>query len=349
MEIREYVRTKRRWLLPLVAVPILAGVLTGGVLANQAPESTVRVYVQVPPDQSNSDSQIGLYVARFREALNLAKVRKRIADEAGIDREQLRTLDAARRGQSDQFTVSLTTTAGGERTLTAAETAARMGSVSVAEQSTESTDELLAAAKVSFDEAQNALFAYQDEIGDLDPNATYAAVTRQLLSPGAPTEALQAQQAELVPQVRRFNELKTGVAASSGRLSAAQNASAKQRAEVAAAESGRQILESDRVRRSTLRPIIQSVALAAFVAFLAVLGLSLLPDLFRRQRTPGTGAGPTATAEAASARPQPIPAQQAPTEPAADRLPPATATSSGSDGQTTNGVPLHSSSNPASG
>jgi hypothetical protein len=113
--------------------------------------------------------------------------------------------------------------------------------------------------------------------------------------------ALQARQDALVPQVRRFNDLKAVVAAANGTLGAARAAQTKDFAQVAAAQSGQQIVESSIRQRSALRPILEGAGVAAVIAFLVVLGLSLLPDLFRRQRVGRPQEPATASADAASA------------------------------------------------
>jgi hypothetical protein len=353
MEIREYIRTKRRWLLPLVAVPVVAGAVTAFVLAGQTPETTARVQVQVPTEFANSDSQIGLHIARFSEGLNLATVQKQIIEASGIRRGQLNSLRVERRGQSDQFNVTLTSTTGPERTLAAAETAAKVGSVWVAEQSARSSAEALEAARATFDQAQSALFAYQDEIGDLDPNVTYAAVTRSLLNPGnASIESLRAQQEELVGQIRRMNELKSSVGAASSLLGQASAASARDRAKVAAAQSGEQILQSNIVPQSTLRPIIEGAGVAAVVAFLAVLGLSLLPDVLTRKRSRSREERPVPATAVAAPEPGSVPAQQGATAPPNGWAEATPAGSARSDVQARvrpsprarNGVPVHSPS-----
>jgi len=60
MEIRDYARVKRRWLAPLLLVPLLAGAATGLILLRQPVEYTASVQLLTPPSYSNSDSSIGL-------------------------------------------------------------------------------------------------------------------------------------------------------------------------------------------------------------------------------------------------------------------------------------------------
>ncbi|MDN5851258.1 MAG: hypothetical protein L0K86_00165 [Actinomycetia bacterium] len=292
--IREYLRTKRRWLLPLVAVPIVAGVSAAALIAVQPPESTARVQVRVPSSESNGDSQIGLYIARLSEGLTLPSVQRQIVADTRVPLAEMRSLAVERREQSDQFVVTLTTTAGDDRTLATAVNAAKVGSVWVAEQATGQIDAALKVAQTSFDEAQSALFAYQDEIDNLDPTVTYAAVSRSIVTP-PPTvsvASLRAQQSELVGQVRRYTELRDAVARANGQLAAARTVSANQQALIATAESGQLILDSRVVARSTVQPIIEGAVMAAVFAFLLVLGLSMVPDLLRRQRTRTAEVGP---------------------------------------------------------
>jgi hypothetical protein len=315
MEIREYIReyrrTKRRWLLLLVALPIVAGLAAGAMLAVEPAKSTATVHVRVPSAHAIGDSQIGLYIARLSEGLTLPSVRRQIMAESPVPLADLRSLTVERQAQSDQFVVTLTTTIGNDRTLATAITAAKVGTLWVARQDTGRIDAALRAAQAAYDEAQAALFAYQDEIGDLDPVGTYATVSRSMIapSPNVSIAALRAQQAALVAQVRRFTQLRDAVNIANSHLGAARAASTNQQAQVTTSESGELILDSQVVRRSTIQPVIEGAALAAVVAFLLVLGLSLLPDLIRRQRTQTsttqTSTTQTSTAQASTAEPAP--------------------------------------------
>jgi hypothetical protein len=323
MEIREYIReyrrSKRRWLPLLVAVPILAGASSAAILAVQPVESTARVQMRVPSSYAIGDSQIGLYIARVSEALKLPSVQKDIVGDSGIPPAQLSSLTAERRDQSDQFVVSLTTTAGPDRTLTTVVAAGKISSVWVAKQDTSRTDAALKVAQAGYDQAQNALSTFQDEIDNLDPTVTYQTVLRLLITPppSVSLESLRAQQAALVPQVRRYNQLRDAVNMTNGQLGAARAASAIQQGLVATAESGELILESHNVGQSRVQPIINGAALAAVMAFALVLGLSMLPDLLRRQRTRATAAESRPESEGVKPDPQPADDGQEPAQPAA--------------------------------
>jgi hypothetical protein len=290
MEIREYIReywrTKRRWLGLLVAVPIVAGTAAAALLASQPAESTAQVQARVPAPHNIGDSQIGLYIARLREGLTLPSVQQQIVAGTDVPLATLRSLTVERQQQSDQFVVTLTTTAGNDRTVATAVAAANIGSVWVAQQDTRRIDTALKVAQDAFDQAQNALFAYQDEIGDLDPTVTYATVSRSLVAPppNVSIASLRAQQEALVSQVRRYTQLREAVEMATGQVTAARTASTNQQALITTAESGELVLDSRALRESRVRPIVEGAGLAAAVAFLLVLGLSLLPDLFRRQR-----------------------------------------------------------------
>lgn len=285
MEIRDYFKEKRRWLPALVLVPLLAGAATVGYVSLQPAEVTAEVRSYVPPSLTSSDSQIGLYIARLNEALRLDEVTAEVAAVGQVRPGQLDSITAERNGQSDQFTLIAVTTAPEESAVPLAEAAVKVGTAFVARQSLQGADINTELAQADFDRAQAELFAYQDEIGDLDPNITYSNVSRELLNPGAGTEvaALTARQDELVGQVRRFNELKAAFQTTSGTLGAAQAQSNGHSAEIITAESGRQILFSklDDQGVPGMR-FLESAGLAVVLAFLAVLGLSLLPDLLRR-------------------------------------------------------------------
>lgn len=295
MEIREYLKAKRRWLPALVLVPMLAGAATVGYVALQPPEVTAEVRAYVPPALTSSDSQIGLYVARLDETLKLRGARTEIAAIAQVRPNQLEAVTAERTGQSDQFTLTVVTTAPEERAVAVAEAAAKWGTSQVARQTLQGADVTTELARQNFDKAQTDLFAYQDEIRDLDPNVTYANVSRQVLDPGPDTDvaALRSQQEELVAQVRRYNELRSVVQTTSSSLGQAQSQSNARGAEIIAAESGSQILFTEVVDE----PIpgmryLEHAGLSIVLAFIAVLGLSLLPDLLRRRPTSPEPAAP---------------------------------------------------------
>lgn len=303
MEIREYLKAKRRWLPALVAVPLLAAAATVGYVSLQPPETTVEVRGYVPPALTSSDSQIGLYIARLNEGLGLDRVRTDIARTAQIDETQLVQVSVDRTGQSDQFTLTTVTTVPPERAIAVGESAAKVGTGFVARQALQGADGTTKLARDNFDKAQTELFAYQDEIGDLDPNVTYANVSRQLLDPAPTTNVadLQAQQKKLVAEVRRYNELKAVTQTTSGILGGAQAQSNSHSGEIIAAEAGDQILFSDVVQD----PIpgmrfLEPAGLTLVLTLIAVLGLSLLPDLLRR-----TPAGPATVSRGSANPPEP--------------------------------------------
>lgn len=294
MEIREYIKAKRRWLPALLVVPLLAGAAAAGAVSLQAPESTAEVQGYVPPALTNSDSQIGLYIARLNQGLLLGSVQSDVAMQAQIAPDELISIDAVRSGQSDQFVLTAVTTAPAERAVAIAETATKVGTAFVARQANAGADVSTGISRETFQKAQNDLFAYQDEIADLDPNVTYTNVSRSLLAPGPTTDipALQAQQKELVGKVRRFNELKAVFTTASSSLGAAQSQSTARAAEVIAAQSGSQILYSAFVPQSVASRFLEPAGLALVLAFIAVLGLSLLPDLLRRSPSAPTPSTP---------------------------------------------------------
>lgn len=292
MEIRDYFKQKRRWLPALVVVPLLAGAATVGYVGLQPAEVSAEVRGAVPASLTNSDAQIGLYIARLNEALLLDEVEAEIVVAGQVEAQQIESITAERNGQSDQFTLVAVTTAPEERAVPLAEAAVKVGTAFVARQSLQGAEINTELARADFDRAQAEMFAYQDEIGDLDPNVTYANVSRELLSPAPDTNvtALTARQGELVAQVRRFNELKAAFQTTSGTLGAVQAQSNAHSAEIITAESGRQILYSQLGEEAVpgMR-YLESAGLAVVLAFLAVLGFSLLPDLLRRTpRGPAT-------------------------------------------------------------
>ncbi len=339
MEIREYFKAKRRWLPALIAVPLLAAAATAGYVSTQPAETTAEVRGYVPPSLTNSDSQIGLYVARLNEGLSLDSVRSEIAAIGQAGPDQVVEVGVERNGQSDQFTLSVVTTVPADRAVAVAEAAAKVGTAFVAQQSLQGADITTDLARQNFDTAQSELFAYQDEIGDLDPNVTYATVSRELLDPGptADVGALSAQQQELVGQVRRFNELRAVFQSTSSALGTAQAQSNGRSAEIIGAESGSQILFTEVVEDSFpgMR-FVEPAGLSLVLAFVVVLGLSLLPDLLRR-----TPSGPATVSRDGAGPPVPDPGpHDGQSEPRL--LPPPRSPSS-------NGAPVASGSRPTPG
>lgn len=302
MELREYVGAKRLWLVPLIVVPLIAGGVTAFLLEQQPPTSEAQVRIQVPPDSNNSDSQIGLYVAKLAEALRVDVIERQVVEASGVAADELAEgLSVGRQGQSDQIVLTLATTSGDQQTLLAAEVAAQASLNYLVTRSAASVEQTLESAQAAFTQAQQALFAYQDEIGVLDPPAALQQVTGALRSAQgdlvadravgdsvgaaraqAEVNLLTAQQTELVPQVRAFAELQAAVEAAREALADAQRDFTQYQARVATAGSGEQIVESAVDREAS--GLIEGVGLAVVVAFLAVLGLSVVPDAFRAQR-----------------------------------------------------------------
>lgn len=123
-----------------------------------------------------------------------------------------------------------------------------------------------------------------------------------------------------------------------GMLGTGRAAQVKDLAQVTAAQSGHQIVQSSIGQRSALRPILEEAGVAAVIAFVVVLGLSLLPDLFRRQRADRPQEPATTSAAAAStAEPVASPAPQ-PVDPSAPTLVSASGHPPAGHGDETNGA-----------
>lgn len=310
MELRHYIRVKRRWLIPLVVVPVLAAGTAAWIVHSRPEQSTAEVQLSAPAGTSNSEQAIGLYVAKLSQALTVDSVLEQVAKESSVPASTLSgAIGVSRIGNSDQADVTVTTPDGDARTETAAKAAARAGILYVATHSDDS-QQALTLAQGQLDQAQKALFAFEDQIGMLDPSATYQQVTSALHSAQAQLAAAQAtgdvagaarlqaqigvyqqQQGQLVPSVRQFDQLQAAVSAATNRVNTAQAQVLAQQTRVSGAQNGGQIVQASVSTAGRMRPILEAAGLAAVLAFLVVLGISLLPDLFRRQRVePSTDA-----------------------------------------------------------
>jgi hypothetical protein len=279
MVIREYLHTKRRWLGIVIAAPIVAGLVTAGVVNYQPPKTAAQVTVFVPPVLGTSDGPVGLYVARVRQALLLDNVLSEVTTKALITPADLVSVAVERSGQSDQFVLSAVTRAAPERAIFIAETATKVGTEFVARQALSGLSASTEVAHKAFVQAQVDLSAYQDEIGELDPNATYI----RLRSGQADTDPQQEK--KLADEVRRYNELKGNLQTAGGVLNSAQAQSTKASAEIVAAESGTYIISSSiQVDPIPGMRYLKPAGLAAVLAFMVAVGLTLLPDLLNAIR-----------------------------------------------------------------
>lgn len=310
MELREYFRLRRRWLVPLVLVPVIAGGVAGALVLREPSTSSARVQLQVPPSDDNSDSAIGLYAARLGQAFSVDSVDKAVAGQVHMSPGDIQTgVAVARIGNSDQLALTFTAPVGpGDATL-AAKVAAQEGITYVATQSGD-PKQALTVAQRTLAAAQDALIKFQDQVGTLDPNAAYQQAVQSERATGAQLAANQAagdaaavnrsqlqinslrqQEEQLVPVIRQYTPLQQALTAATNQFAQAQNQSFDYQTRVAYAKSGDQIVQSSVSTPRKLRRVIESAAVAAIGGLLVVLGIALLPDLVRRQRGSGARSG----------------------------------------------------------
>lgn len=117
MEVRDYVREMRWRLSILVVLPLVAGGVAFGLLADTPPQYEAETVLTVPSSVAGgaSSGSIAQYMANFEQAIVSEPIVARISDEIGVDGRKVRDrLETAQLGSSNLVGVSYRGPASGE-------------------------------------------------------------------------------------------------------------------------------------------------------------------------------------------------------------------------------------------
>lgn len=289
MEIASFLRSRPRAVLLALLFPVLAGLGAAFILASAPRQYTATATVSVPGSAAESASKVGIFVANFSQLAVSGPVLTDISQETGVPRTVIRDgLDVSRAGQSSIFTVAWSgeDRAQVEPVVRTTITRTFQSLLPVTSFQTRADD-----ADRAYQAAVAARQQYQDQIGTIDPQADYnrnASRISSLQANGgsqAEINSLEAQQAPLVEEVRRLNQLDDAVEAASRVRSDALSKLASARSDANASQNPDTIrdLKIETARRASA--LVPGVAVAVVAGLLVGLAVLAVPESLRRRRS----------------------------------------------------------------
>jgi hypothetical protein len=322
MEVRDYLRRRGAWLSILVVLPLIAALAAFSLLVAQPRMYGATLQVRTPTSSANSDSQIGLFVARYQQALTSPAIVQQASGSSGVRPSSLRAMTATRIGETNLIKVQLTSRSGPPANAKAISLSAALALQALATEGLSELQAQVDGAKARLGTVQGLLSAFQERTGSAFPVNEYQSLTNSINSlrsdqaaadsageigrsagDGAQVSKLDERRSVLASLLGEAQQLQSDVdSASAASQDAQQRLTATQSSSRAEAISG-QLAQPATYRLSRFGPVIQGTVIAAIVGF--VLGLLILtgPDLLRRSpsRRPWRGraavsSGPAETA-----------------------------------------------------
>ena len=296
-----YVRARgRRLVWVAVLIPLLAAVVTAGVLLNKPVpyESTLRVVI--PEELGVGSSAIGLYLANLEQRLLDPEVVEKVTSETAVSSEAyLSNIRLARIGQSSDAEFSFVATSPSDAQAVV-ETAASAALRSLAEEGLPFAKREVNLAERSYREAIADLERFRQAEGVAFPQEQYRQVTTELqaaqadlaeaeslgdpvaiANTSAAIEQLEDEHDKLERTLPEYQQLDDARMVALNMRSQARDRLARKQAEI-------RLTEQDNLRRdvstrqtSQGRRVLQGAAAAAAVALFLELGVIVLPDLVR--------------------------------------------------------------------
>ena len=298
MEIRDFVR-RRRWALALLVVlPVLAAGATYAALRHRPALVEADGTLQTPPSMASSDSQIGLYVSELDRELEAPAVVTAASDQGVSARDLRSTLSASRVGTSSTIAVSFRADAPSDAALSALRVAIRTAAANIARQTLPPLQRATDIAEKQVAATTLALSRYEASIGTTTPEADYQRIETELVRARAGSQAngrsgtavsdaavqrLEEQLATAAVHLQRYSVLDARATAARAVEQTSEEDLVTAQARAAEDGSGALIQGADVVKMSRIRPLVESVLLAAALGFVLGLALLLAPDVLRRR------------------------------------------------------------------
>jgi capsular polysaccharide biosynthesis protein len=195
MEIRDYLRAIRHWLWLPIVVPLLAALITGGILETQPSKYQANATVIVPAVSAKgfSTSAAAQYVATFKDVLVSSPVVNKVAAENHVPASDLVNGLSATTLTASSNIIHITYVGyKGQNTAAIADDAAILSLDTVAEPQLVQAQNAVSAAQVQLQQANAAINNFNTTTGNILPEQQFTSQQQEL-----DTLLLELQQANL--------------------------------------------------------------------------------------------------------------------------------------------------------
>ena len=301
-----YVRSRmsRGRIALFIAIPLVAAVAAGFVLAQRPVRYQSTLRIKVPDELSASASGIGLYLANLKLELSAPEVIEKIAKQTSINAEAyLSSLNLARVGESSSADFTFEST-DPETAAKVVETVASAALSSLATEGLPFAEREVEMAEESYDTAVRDLDAFRQEHGIVFPVEQYRrttaeleAVRADLASAEAAGDTIEVQQlmaeragleqrlGELEHVLPEYQELDDARVVALELRSRARNRLSRTQVEIRLTEPDnvRQDITTTQMPRTTT--VVQGAVAAAAATLFLLFVVFVLPDLLRPRRS----------------------------------------------------------------
>jgi len=218
MEIRDYLRAIRRWLWLPIALPLIAGLLTGAVLELQPSQYQANATVIVPAVSAKgfSTSAAAQYFDTFKDVLVSSPVVNRVAADNHVPTQDLVKGLTANTATASSNVIQVTYDGyKGQNTSAIVRDATVVSLDTMAQPQVVEAENAVTAADAQLQQAQNAVNAFEASTGQVLPQQQFNNEQQELNS-----LLLQLQQANIANDTARATALQTIITQREQQLSA---------------------------------------------------------------------------------------------------------------------------------
>jgi capsular polysaccharide biosynthesis protein len=319
MEIRDYLRAIRRWLWLPIVVPLVAALITGGVLEMQPSHYEANATVIVPAVSAKgfSTSAAAQYVATFKDVLVSSPVVNKVAAENHVPTSDLVNGLSATTVTASSNIIHITYIGlKGQNTTGIVDDASILTLDTVAEPELVQAQNAVSAAQVQLQQANAAINNFNTTTGNILPQQQFTSQQQEL-----DTLLLELQQANLAGDTTHATALQSIItqreqqlATLAGQVNQYTALSDARQAAISVSDHAAQelndvesLMAADHSastvsvqkvgRLSKLGDTVRFTAIAFAVALLLALGIILLMELMRNDRPVERTAAPTGDAD----------------------------------------------------
>lgn len=314
MEIRDYLRAIRRWLWLPIVVPLVAALITGGLLEMQPSRYQANATVIVPAVSAKgfSTSAAAQYVATFKDVLVSSPVVNKVAAENHVPASDLVNGLSANTVTASSNIIHITYDGyKGQNTTAIVDEVSILSLDTVAEPQLVQAQNAVSAAQVQLQQANAAINNFNTTTGNILPQQQFNSEQQEL-----DTLLLELQQANLAGDTTHANALQaiitqreTQLATLAGQVNQYTTLSDARQAAISVSDHAAQELNDVELlvaadhssgtvsvqkigRLSKLSDTLRFTAIAFAVALLLALGTILLMELMRDPRRMESAAAP---------------------------------------------------------
>ncbi|MEY2474321.1 MAG: hypothetical protein QOK28_3650 [Actinomycetota bacterium] len=320
VQVVDYLLAVRRRLAWLVVIPIVVGLVAGGILLSQPRQLRARATVTLPvataANKSPSTGEVAQAVSDFQEVIVSDTVLAKVARDTGVPKNTIKAHLVTRHlGSSNLVNVSFTSTKR-DRATKVLLSAAHTGVERLFEPAVVAANTAVTASERDLADLQAQIANFGPAHGlSTTPQEAYRAKQQELAQPHSDADRaqIQADATRLGALVSEYQRLQARVATLTAvaNSAAARQGDAKVRLEASKSSATVDLIGVRRLPR--LRPVVTGVGTAVAAALLLVLALIVLLEVFDPENRAPIPAAPQRSA------PQPAASQDRPQPPAQPR------------------------------